>query len=411
MAFTATSKTDFQSFLKEWYRGSVAADLCYDVNTYLGLVPKNTEVRGDVYIKPIKYANISGRSPSFAVAHDNAAAAKRERWEMYHVDHYAKAGVSNKVIALSQGSDAAFQSALTSAVDSAYQSWSYDVDIDLHADGSGSRGVAQDTYGTTAANSVKVAAGEGSNFEVGMKIQQVRGGTLQTSGEEREITAVVRSGLVEYITFATDFTVIVAAGDVFILAGSTAAVDTRCDGLKAWLPGSAVTATPFNGVVRTADPARLAGTDGHKGTLSNLLITDALVQTGANLQREGARPNLALLSPKDFADLALETEARGRYAKVGATKGSISYSALEIQTGAGAVPCVSDRNVSDDTAFMLDTRTIELFSAGELPSMFDRDGNFYHRTETVDEISFYLYGFFNQSIQEPGRNSYIADLY
>jgi hypothetical protein len=109
--------------------------------------------------------------------------------------------------------------------------------------------------------------------------------------------------------------------------------------------------------------------------------------------------------------LALETEARGRYAKLGATAGNLSFSALEIQTGAGAVPCISDPQVRADTLFMLDTRVIELFSAGELPSLFNRDGSFYHRSETADEISFYLYGFYNMIVKQPGRNAFLQDVY
>jgi hypothetical protein len=43
--------------------------------------------------------------------------------------------------------------------------------------------------------------------------------------------------------------------------------------------------------------------------------------------------------------------------------------------------------------------------------MFRRDGSFYHRTETADEISFYLYGFYGLSCQYPGRNSWVQDAY
>ena len=54
---------------------------------------------------------------------------------------------------------------------------------------------------------------------------------------------------------------------------------------------------------------------------------------------------------------------------------------------------------------------IEVYSTNALPSLFNRDGSFYHRELTADEISFYLYGFYGLSIQEPGRCSWIQNVY
>jgi hypothetical protein len=187
-------------------------------------------------------------------------------------------------------------------------------------------------------------------------------------------------------------------------------LNAKAKGFKAWLPGSGVTSAAFNSVDRTVDSQRLAGNDGVTGTLSGLKVTDCLVQTSAKIARQGGRPNLALLGSGDFADLCLETEARGRYAKLGATEGNISFSALEIQTGAGAVPVVADRHTSDDEAFILDTRAIELYSAGPVPSLFNEDGSFYHRTEAADTLEFYLFAFYGLSIQDPGGCSWVQNV-
>jgi hypothetical protein len=158
------------------------------------------------------------------------------------------------------------------------------------------------------------------------------------------------------------------------------------------------------------DAQRLAGNDGVTGVLSGLKVTDCLVQTCAKIARQGGKPTIALLGSGDFADLCLETEARGRYAKLGATSGNVSFSALEIQTGAGAVPVVADRHTADDNAFILDTRAIELYSAGPVPSLFNEDGSFYHRTEAADTLEFYLFAFYGLSIQDPGGCSWVQDV-
>ena len=54
------NKSDYTDFLKEWYQGTVVADLVYKNHPFLGIVPKNENVRGSVYPKPIRYANITG---------------------------------------------------------------------------------------------------------------------------------------------------------------------------------------------------------------------------------------------------------------------------------------------------------------------------------------------------------------
>lgn len=401
----ATTRTNYEKFMKELYRGSYVADLTYDTNMFLGLVPKNTRTGGTKYIKPIRYSNVTGRSALFSTANTNIGPASRVRWEMDWTDHYVKAGVENKAAVLSrQGSDAAFRTLLTDEVDSAHSAFANDVEIELHADGTGRRGTVTGIASTPV---LDMAGGQGSNFNVGDVCQLYDAAdNLLLAGEEQIVVAVDRAN--DTVEFNFDWSTPAAATDYIVLSGDGGGVKAK--GLQAWLPGSGVDATAFNSVDRSVDPARLAGIDGVTGSLSSYLVTDMLVQTCAQITRQGGRPNLALLSALDYADLALETENRGRYAKMGATEGNIMYSALEIQTGAGAVPCVADRHTDDDQAFILDTRAIELYSAGPVPSLFNEDGSFYHRTETADELTFYLYGFYGLSIQDPGGCSWVQDV-
>jgi hypothetical protein len=398
----ATTRANYAKFMKELYRGSYVADLTYDTNAVLALLPKNTKTGGTKYIKPVRYSHITGRSALFATADANIGPAGRVRWEMDWTDHYVKAAVDNKAVVLSrQGGDAAFRALLTDEVDSAHSAFANDVEIELHADGTGARG----TVASTSTTTITLDAGHASNFNVGDKVQYHDGGTIQSSSDERTITEVHRD--TDVIELSAVFGTVLAADDVLILSGD---LNAKAKGFKAWLPGSAVTSDAFNSVDRTVDSARLAGIDGVTGTLSGLKVTDCLVQTCAKIARQGGRPNLALLGSGDFADLCLETEARGRYAKLGATEGNISFSALEIQTGAGAVPVVADRHTSDDEAFILDTRAIELYSAGPVPSLFNEDGSFYHRTEAADTLEFYLFAFYGLSIQDPGGCSWVQNV-
>lgn len=399
----ATSRTNYEKFMKELYRGSYVADLTYDTNALLGLVPKNTRTGGTKYIKPVRYSHITGRSALFATADANIGPAARVRWEMDWTDHYVKAAVDNKAVVLSrQGGDASFRALLTDEVDSAHSAFANDVEIELHGDGSGARGdvVSASTVFIT------VGAGQASNFNVGDRLVHTDASdSLLDTGEVQVVVGVNRS--TDVIELDADWTTTSIATHRLVLEGDQGA---KANGLKAWLPGSSVSATLFNSVNRSLDPQRLAGNDGVKGVLSGLEVTDCLVQTCAQIARQGGKPSIALLGSGDFADLCLETENRGRYAKLGATEGNISFSALEIQTGAGAVPVVADRHTADDEAFILDTRAIELYSAGPVPSLFNEDGSFYHRTEAADTLEFYLFAFYGLSIQDPGGCSWVQDV-
>ncbi len=396
-------KSDYTTFLKEFYQGTVVADLVYKNHPWLGIVPKNPNVRGSVYPKPIRFANITGQSALYASAHENQGPATRERWDCVHIDNYAKATISNKVMELSLGTPAAFREALTDAVDSAYNAFGNDVHFELlakHAKGARAELVATGTTTTVAA----VGTGEARFFEVGMVIQKSAAAqtVLLNSLEERTITAVDRAA--DKITTAT-WTTANAAGQFLYRSGDFA---VKADSLPSWLPGTGATSTAFNGVDRSVDKTRLAGVTAADGSShSTAPILDDLVVTGANLYREGSSPDICLLNPIDHAALAFETEVRGaRYAKVSTTAGSLSFSALEIMTGAGAVPVIADPGLVQDSMAMGEKAAAELFSAGGVPRMFNKDGNFYHREEAADTLAFYLFGFYNQVIQAPVKWAY-----
>ena len=407
----ALTDTLYTSYLKEWYPGTVAADLTYDDRPWLGIINKNAGVRGEVYPKPARYTNTAGRSALFGKAHANQAPAKRVRWANTHADNYSKATVENKVIELSMGNDAAFREALTDAVDAAYGAFADDLHFELFGDGTGTRGTC--TTGTTA-TSLQLLTGEARFFEEGMVVTHslAAGTVLLNSGETTTVTAVDRDN--DVVTVAAGWTTDAATTHKIYGDGD---FGIKANGFKAWLPtyaglvaGGGSVPNTFLTVDRSKDGSRLAGIAGEAGTTAGLEVTEALVNSAAKGQREGAKLNLALLHPTDRARLALETEQRARYAKVYSSEGNISFSALVLETGSGAIPVMSDPAQPLDSSYMVDTREWELFSAGGLPSMFDKDGNFYHREETLDTIAFYLYGFYNKQTQKPGKHVYVSDL-
>jgi hypothetical protein len=403
----ALTKGLYEAYLKEWYPGTVAQILTYTDHPLVGILEKNTNVRGTSYPKPVRFTNTAGRSADYPTAHQYQTPSNRVRWVNTHADNYSKATVYNKIIELSLGSDAAFREALTDEVDAAYGAFADDLHFELFGDGSGARATA-----TGAPTGAVVPVSDAQFFETGMVLQKsANGSTLDNGGEVQVVVNVDRAG--NKITLDADWSVASANGHLIVQAGD---FGKKANGLKAWIPtyagivaGGGSVANTFLTVDRSAD-GRLCGWAGVAGSTAGLEVTESLVNSAAVGQKEGARPTVAMLNPLDRARLALETEQRARYAKVYSTEGNISYSALMIETGAGSIPVISDRGQQIKTSYMIDTRNFELFSAGELPSMFDKDGNFYHREEALDTIAFYLYGFYNLQTQAPGRHIYIPDL-
>lgn len=395
---------DYIAFLKEFYQGTVVADLVYKNHPWLGLVPKNPEVRGTVYPKPVKYANIVGQSALYATAHENQAPAQRQRWELTHIDNYAKATVSNKVIELSLGNPAAFREALTESVDSAYSAFANDVDFEILAKfDNGARAAVVSKASTV----IQLGGGEARFFEVGMKVQHTDALDHTTLiAEVQIVTAVDR--VLDKVTLDFDFTTdALAAGDRLYREGD---FEAKAASLPGWIPGTSVTSTAWFGINRTVD-TRLAGITAVQGTGTAAPYLKCLVDTGAILYKEGSSPDICLLNPVDHAALAFETETRGaRYVNLGATSGGMSYSALSVMTGAGECPVVAAPALAEDTVAMGERSAVELFSAGGLPRMFKKDGSFYHREEGADTLAFYLFGYYNQVVQSPIKWAYRSDI-
>lgn len=395
---------DYIAFLKEFYQGTVVADLVYKNHPWLGLVPKNPEVRGTVYPKPVKYANIVGQSALYETAHNNQAPSQRQRWELTHIDNYAKATVSNKVIELSLGNPAAFREALTDSVDSAYSAFANDVDFEILAKyDNGARAGVVSKVGAV----IQLGAGEARFFEVGMKVQHTDALDHTTLiAEVQSVTAVDR--VQDKVTLDADFTTDpLAAGDRLYREGD---FEAKAASLPGWIPGTSVTSTAWFGIDRTVD-TRLAGVTAVQGSGSAAPYLKCLVDTGAILYKEGSSPDICLLNPVDHAALAFETETRGaRYVNLGASSGSMSYSALSVMTGAGECPVVAAPALAEDTIAMGERSAVELFSAGGLPRMFKKDGSFYHREEGADTLAFYLFGYYNQVVQSPIKWAYRTDI-
>lgn len=242
--------------------------------------------------------NPQGTSAAFATAQANKTNSQLKDFVLTRRSFYSLASISNEVLEASKGNSNAFMEAATTEIDGAIQSATRQLAIALYGTGSGSIGqVANSSFATPTLQLSNVE--DVTNFEVGMKLQtsasngggSVRAGTLTIIGVDRDAGTVTMSGNLSAGIAA------IAQNDYIVVEGN---YDALVSGVRAWVPDSAPTSSPFFGVDRTADSTRLGGIrfDG-----SAMPIEEALIAAASRVAREGGKPTHCFMNYTEYADL------------------------------------------------------------------------------------------------------------
>lgn len=211
---------------------------------------------------------------------------------------YSLASISNEVLEASKGNANAFIEAATTEIDGAIHSATRSLAIAMYGTGSGS--IGQANASVTGTSLQLKNADDVTNFEVGQELVfstadgggSVKSGSVAVTGINRD-TGLLTTEAMTAIDGGTG----VAANDYVFIQGD---YDAKVKGLRAWLPNSAPTSSPFFGVDRTADSTRLGGIrfDG-----SALPIEEALIGAASRAAREGGKPDHCFMNYSKFADL------------------------------------------------------------------------------------------------------------
>ena len=196
-----------------------------------------------------------------------------------------------------------------------------------------------------------------------------------------------------------------AASDyIYAAAGDVNAV---ISGLKAWLPGTAVTSTTFFGVNRSLDKTRLAGIN-YDGSSSS--IEEALIDGAGLIAREGGNPDTCFVSYKDFRNLAkaLGTKVMYTQTEVQEDNVKVGFTSLQVHGPNGTINVIPDQNCPAGSAFMLQMDTWKLKSLGEAVRLFDGDGLTMIRDPNGDNLLIRCFSYAQLSCRAPGWNSVIT---
>jgi hypothetical protein len=397
----ALDMTSFQAALKQHYTSDRVENMVYADNPLLAMLPKYEQFGGKNLPIPIIYGNPQGRSAAFQTAQANKTSSQLKDFVLTRNQDYSLASITNEVLEASKGNANAFMEAATTEIDGAIQSATRSLAIALYGTGSGSIGrVANSSFATPVLQLATID--DVTNFEVGMKLQastangggSVKSGTLTVVGVDRDLGTVTMSGNLS-AGIAT-----IAQNDFLFVEGD---YDAKVKGLRAWVPDSAPSNSPFFSVDRTADSTRLGGIrfDG-----SAMPIEEALISAASRVAREGGKPTHCFMNYSEFADLEKALGSKVQYVDL-KVNAEIGFRGIVINGPRGPIKVIPDQNCPAGRAFMLQLDVWKLYSLGKAPKILDADGMKMLRESNADAVEVRVGYYAQLGCRAPGWNANI----
>src|ERR1019366_489471 len=372
--------------LKELYTDDkeYMKDLVYKENPFLALVPKNESPDGFAgkYIPvPLEYRTPQGRSHTFSNAQNQQTATALVSYFVFVIEDYQLVTITNLLMEQTKTNASAFVDAAKLQMDGGFRNITNNIAFELFGDGTATRGTssaASTQAGTTTggtvlplSNSQQIVA-----FEVNMLIvaSSTAGGAPST--DTVLITGVDRANGIVYGTasagslsanwaIGTGTAFLSISGDIPSAGAANTASYLALTGLAAWIP----TATPssvdsFWGVNRSADPTRLAGC---RFNAQSYTIEEGMTQALAFLNREGGKPDLAIMDFASYASLVNALGAKVQYVQVNHDEVEVAFEGITFQSAYGRVTVLADRSCPPQTCYLLTMNTWKLRSLGKVP--------------------------------------------
>jgi hypothetical protein len=338
MAANYATSSSAIAALKELYVDNTdyMRDTVYAENPFFALVPKNQDPDGlaGKYIPvPIQYANASGRSHTFTNAQGNQNPNQYSSFFVYVIQDYQLVTITNLLIEQTKSNAGAFVDEMKREMDGGIRNITNNIAFELFGSGTATRGittgalvnVSGSTYTLTLANPDTVV-----NFEVNMFLcgSATDGGALVGTPDVAQVTKVNRkTGVLTVLettgaphtNWATG-TYLTVQGDLPAAGGSgsgplgSTGSYLALTGLAGWVPSTDPASNDsFWGVNRSVDPSRLGGL---RYDATSFSIEEGMTNALAFANREGARPDLAIMDFTSYAALVNSLGAKVQYVEV-----------------------------------------------------------------------------------------------
>jgi len=419
------NEQSFEPALKQLYPSEVIRMMGYLNNPFYALVAKDETFTGESSKEPVIVSAVQNRSNTFAVANTSATNSIVRAFLVTRVQNYSMASIANETVLASEDNKGAFLKALKFEMDKAIYSLTRSIAIQLYHSGSGAVARLSSTAVLNSSSTpVQLEQPQDiTNIEYGMNLafSATDGSALRayaSTGCYVVSTARIEGNFQVSATFGgapvpinTLITGISDGDYVYQSPGDAAngGAPIAISGLLAWLPGSAVTNTPFFNVDRTIDKTRLAGIT-YDGSSQN--IEEALIDGAKYVAREGGRADHCFISYDDYSSLVKSLSSKQQFlqytdVRVEEPGVSIGYNALLLIGPRGPIKVIPDQNCPGGRAFLLQMDTWKLKSLGEPARVFDGDSLTVIRDPSGDNLLVRCVSYTQLSCRAPGWNAVI----
>lgn len=279
----------------------------------------------------------------------------------------------------------AFVDAAKLQMDGGFRNITNNIAFELFGDGTGTRGITTSSSSqnsTVAGGTVLPLASSQQvvNFEVGMLLVASASAGGAISDDTVMITAVDRASGILYGTASdssldTEWAIgsgaayLSIAGDLPTAGASSTSSFLAMSGLAAWIPVTTPASNDnFWGVNRYADPTRLAGL---RYDASSQTIEEGMTSALAFVNREGGKPDLAIMDFGSYAALVNSLGAKVQYVQVNHDEVEVAFEGITFQSAYGRVTVLADRSCPAQRCYLLTMSTWKLRSLGKVPHILN----------------------------------------
>lgn len=373
---------------------------------------------------PLEYGTPQGRSHSFSNAQNQQTATALVSYFVYVIQDYQLVTITNLLMEQTKSNAGAFVDAAKLQMDGGFRNITNNIAFELFGSGTATRGVSASTStqaGTTPGGTVLplTNAQQIVNFEVGMLLVASATDGGAPSADTVLITAVDRStGVVRGTASAASLSAnwAIASGSAYLTVSgdlpATGATNTgsflALSGLAAWIPKTVPASNDnFWGVNRSTDPTRLAGI---RYDASSFTIEEGMTNALAMVNREGGKPELAIMDFASYAALVNALGAKVQYVQVNHDEVEVAFEGITFQSAYGKVTVLADRSCPPQTCYLLTLSTWKLRSLGKVPHIltYGMEGLEGLRVGNADALEIRIGYYGNLVCSAPGWNAVVT---
>lgn len=384
--------TTFDPLLKEYYTKHKVEDLSYEGTPFYAKLTKDKSAGGDGIVVPVVHGAGQGRSAGFSEAQTGAtnSSALSKQFKLGFAKDYQLAIMDGPAMRRTMKDEHSFMKLSTLEINQAIKNLSRTLERKALQDGWGSVGQIASSAGISGSTITLQNIDDATNFEIGMRCvfsSSLNAATLRNTGGTTVNVVTKVNRITGVITFSAAISSVTgtANSDYVFVSGDrqdSATPSQLCIlGAEAWNPYDAPSGGEnFNGVDRSVDPTRLAGTrlDGTGKT-----AFEGLIDLMAIIARESGEGPSDIYSHHSFFQKAAKiSDWKTEISE--SENGRVGIRGLKIIGPEGEAMLFATRNCPSDRVRAMCTEDWTLFSTGEPIELLSEDGLTMRASPTAD---------------------------